>query len=51
MTSDPARMTKASSTAAKPVTGASTDSVFVAITCGASAAARSTCVVPSSVKK
>ena len=41
----------ASSTAAKPVTGAATDRRFVATTCGAAAEARSTWVMPLVVKK
>ena len=41
----------ASSTAANPVTGASTDRRFVATTSGTSSEARSTCVTPSVVKK
>ena len=41
----------ASSTAATPVTGASTDRRFVASTSGASVEARSTWVTPCSVKK
>lgn len=51
ITSVPARITMASSTAANPVTGASTDRWFVATTSGASAEARNTWVTPSSVKK